>query len=87
MFGHWASEYGPDGSLPFTVKSTKDSIAKEATRSNNCAKKVLRFNMARRTNDSNVSNQRSRATKDITHGSLVDDGAPYAAIGKYELPD
>lgn len=42
MFGHWATEHDPDGSLSPTVKSTPNHVANEAKDSTACGKKVFK---------------------------------------------
>lgn len=92
MLGHWASEHGQDGSLPPEVKSTADpqpceaKIDAAAKKTNSGASKnVLNFNMARVARKQDETDLHARVNTDDCHGALLDDGAPYTMIGKYEL--
>lgn len=48
--------------------------------------KVLKkFSTARLTDEINANSINPYVTTDISHGALLDDGAPYAANSKFEL--
>lgn len=93
-YGHWKRNHNPDGSLPAHVKSfdspqegkTRDHRDQSSSTSNNDSndgeknkRKTISFSMA--------TLRGSSASLPTTGqlGPLVDDGAPYAAIGQVEL--
>ena len=84
-YGHWAREHNKDGTLPSNVKSVDKLEGHNSdyqTKNNQNNKKTISFNMARLAGSSaptTISNYRNQI------GPLVDDGAPYSAIGLIDL--
>lgn len=89
-YGHWKRNHNPDGSLPPHVKSFDSPQISQSRNDRNQSspsldqgekskKKTLSFSMAKLSGSS--------ASLPITGllGPLVDDGAPYSAIGQVEL--
>ena len=77
-YGHWKRSHRSDGSLPDNVKAVEKD-GNSATNGYESKKKSISFNMAKLVGSSSgtVSSQEL--------GPLVDDGAPYSAIGVVEL--
>ena len=82
-YGHWLRDHNNDGSLPPAVKSVDNgSSAQTVQNSNNQnSNRTLSFNMALLTGSSASTINNTL----YQHGPLVDDGAPYSAIGLVEL--
>ncbi len=75
-YGHWIRDHNSDGSLPSHVKSV-ESGNNSSTNGNN----AVSFNMA------SLVGSAASTTVNVPSetGPLVDDGAPYSAIGMTEL--
>lgn len=94
-YGHWKEEHKPDGSLKHGVPShdkpqtenARGDAKKESTEESESrkAKLVLGFTstVTSSTLVANSSNSVSAAFRNV--GPLVDDAAPYSAIGEMEL--
>lgn len=80
-YENWASEYAPDRSFSFTVKSTKTLSGKEAGRNYVDNKKALKLNMVTFANNQ-INAQRVFITlTNLSHRAPIDGGVPYAALG------
>ena len=84
-FGHWATEHNEDGSLPPTVRSTDEPVDCKVAPGNGSAKETVTFNMARVTTKDRIVASSSKLSCDVSVGPLLDDGAPYSALGADEL--
>lgn len=85
-YGHWIRDHNSDGSLPPHVKSVNERskssprpVYASSSSTRDQKMKDISFNMA-----SLVGSISSTCTKEEL-GTLVDNGAPYSAIGIFEL--
>lgn len=96
-YGHWENDQNSDGSLKtgakvfYTAEDLTASLSPDSKATGNSSvyqrKYTVTFNMATLIGSS-VANHHysaSRPPKLIAHGPLVDDGAPYSALGIVEL--
>ena len=97
-YGHWKRNHNHDGSLPSHVKSFDAPHGSSASgsrsngdsedRKDKSKKKTISFNMATLTtpSDKDILTSYSVSTSSsIERGPLLDDGAPYSAIGQIQL--
>ena len=84
-FGHWSSEHNADGSLPATVRSTDKPSYSNSTGDQSAQQKTMTFNMVHVSQVPVGSSSKSNLITNVTIGPLLDDGAPYSAIGLHEL--
>lgn len=80
MFGNRASEHSSDRSLPATSKSTKRSATSDDRRDQDNSKQAFKLDMANLSFTPSDSPLDVCHITDISHGALLKDGEPYAAI-------
>ena len=78
-YGHWKKNHNPDGSLPPHVKSVDSNSNSNVSNASTTNKTTMSLNMATFAGSSASTVEYEKT------GPLVDDGAPYRAIGLVEL--
>lgn len=89
-YGHWSPDHNPDGSLNTDVVSSDKPIVQNESQNGGQSgqpnKRIaLGFTSSLQSNNTLHCNIASTVTSSFDAGPLVDDGAPYSAIGEVEV--